>query len=409
MTKDLYETLGISRDASADQIKKAFRKQAILHHPDKQPNNPDAVEKFKHINEAYSVLSDQNKKEAYDRFGIIGDQAGGGPMDINEILKNVFGGGGMPGGMPGMPGGMPGGFSFVFSSSDGHNQGMPEDMFGGIFEDFQNKFGPGRGKRQMPPDVIEVPIDINDLFYGNNKKIEFEQLDKCAQCDGTGAQDPSCIIKCLTCKGEGNVHQQMGPFFSQMVVCHSCGGTGNVIKNNKFCTKCNGSKTVYNKKIFDLKLPKGVPHDHEVKMDKKGSYDEKSKNNKDILFKFKYNIKEPYQLDEHLNVIYHLDLSIEDLLAGFLKNVKIYKEDMVIRSDRYFNPNKHMIIKNQGIFNMKKNKSSDLIIVFNIVFAESDRLTKYPDIMQKVLKREPNPETKENEKNTIDITKLLAA
>ena len=183
MTKDLYETLGISRDASSDQIKKAFRKQAILHHPDKQPNNPDAAEKFKQINEAYSTLSDPNKKEAYDRFGIIGDQpSGGGPMDINDILKNVFGGG--------MPGGMPGGFSFVFSSSDGP-QAMPEDMFGGIFDDFQNKFANlshGRGKRQMPPDLIEVPIDINDLFYGNNKKIEFEQLDKCGQCDGTGAQ-----------------------------------------------------------------------------------------------------------------------------------------------------------------------------------------------------------------------------
>jgi molecular chaperone DnaJ len=408
-TKDLYEILGISRESSPDEIKKAFRKKAIELHPDKNPNNPEVSDKFKQVNEAYSILSDPQKKEAYDRFGIVGDQPGGMPggMDINDILKNVFGGG-MPF-MGAQGGAMPGGFSFVFSSSDGPGQSAPEDMFGDIFENFHNKFAhgafPGR-KRQLPPDVIEVPIDINDLYYGNNKKVEFEQLEKCGQCDGTGAQDPSCIIKCITCKGEGQVHQQIGPFFAQSVTCQSCGGTGNTIKNNKHCTKCNGGKTVYNKKVFELKLPKGVPHGHEVKMEKKGSYDEKAKQNKDIIFKFKYNIQAPYQLDDQLNVIYKLNLSIEDLLSGFLKHIKIYKEDMVIRSDRYFNPSKHMVLKNQGIFNMKKNRQTDLVIVFNVEFSDCERLTKYADIMQKVLKREANPEPNED-KNVIDITKLL--
>lgn len=410
MTKDLYETLGISRDATPDEIKKAYRKKAIELHPDKNPNNPDVADKFKNVNEAYSTLSDPDKKSAYDRFGVIGDQPGmQGGMDINDILKNMFGAGG-GGGMPfmGAPGAMPGGFSFVFSSSDGQN--APEDMFGGIFEDFQNKFGQGMGqrsKRSLSPDIIEVPIDINDLFYGNNKKVEFEQLEKCNQCDGTGAQDPSHIIKCITCKGEGNVNQQMGPFFAQNVTCQSCGGTGHTIKNNKVCLKCNGSKTVYNKKAFELKMPKGVPNGHEVRMEKRGSYDEKTKQNKDIVFKFKYNIQAPYQLDDHMNVIYKLPITIEDLLAGFSKSVKIYKEDMIIRSDRYFNPNRNMVLKNQGIFNMRKNKQSDLIIVFQVEFTDNERLTKYADIMQKVLKRENKPEQSDDEKNIIDITKLI--
>ena len=107
-----------------------------------------------------------------------------------------------------------------------------------------------------------------------------------------------------------------------------------------------------------------------------------------------------------MNVIYTFNITIEDLLSGFLKKLKIYKEDMVIRSDRYFNPTRNIVLKNQGIFNMKKNKNSDLILHFNVEFTDSERLTKYNDIMLKVFKKEPNPEPNDEDKNVIDITKI---
>lgn len=400
-TKDLYEILDIPRDASQEDIKKAFKKKAMVLHPDKNPNNPDAADNFKKVNEAYSILSDESKKRNYDQFGTTDDSHGHGGVDINDILKNMFGGGG---GMPNMHG-MPGGFSFSFGGGGpdlGGGGGIPED----IFDMFSGGGFPGMPRRRgLVPDIIDVHIDINDIYYGNTKKVEFELLEKCTGCDGTGAQDPSCIIKCITCKGEGKLHQQMGPFV-QIIPCHSCSGNGTMIKNNKFCTKCVGKKTIYTKKIFDLKLPKGVPNNHEVKMDKKGSYDEKSKQNKDIIFRFRYNISQPYQLDDHMNVIYTFNITIEDLLSGFLKKLKIYKEDMVIRSDRYFNPTRNIVLKNQGIFNMKKNKNSDLILHFNVEFTDSERLTKYNDIMLKVFKKEPNPEPNDEDKNVIDITKI---
>lgn len=404
MSDDLYETLAINKDASEDQVKKAFKKLAMQYHPDKNPDNPEANEKFKKINEAYSTLSDPEKRVVYDRFGKVGGAQGfpGGGVDLNDIIKNMFGE------IPGMAG-VPGGFSFVFSSDGNQRQAMPEDIFG--------MFGGMPGMPGMPqmqqvrrkplnPDILEVPIDINDLFYGNSKKVEFEQLEKCAHCDGSGAYDAAHIIKCITCRGEGHVQQQMNPFFAQTVTCHSCAGKGTTIKNNKFCPKCNGSKTCYSKKLFELKLPKGVPNDHEVRMENKGSYDEKTKQNKDILFRFKYNIQEPYKLDHNLNVIYTLKITIEDLLAGFVKKIKVYNEEMTIKSDRYFNPHKTIIIKNQGILNMKKNKTTDLIIMIHVDFIDSERLSKYNDILQKVLKREDQSQ-QELIGNIIDITKLL--
>lgn len=424
MSEDYYNLLGISKGASTEEIKKAFKKMAVTCHPDKQPDNPNAEDQFKKINEAYSVLSDPDKKRMYDQFGHAGINGGmsgmpgmsgmsgmSGGMDINDILKNVFGGA-FPGGGGHSP---TEGFSFVFSGDgNGGGAGGPdiEDMFGNIFGN-GFPFGginigrPG-GRRGPPPDVIEVGIDINDIYYGNNKRVEFEILDLCGQCGGCGASDPSHIVKCLACKGAGSVVQQMGPFLSQKVRCNACGGKGSSIKNNKVCGKCNGEKTVYNKKIFELKLPKGVPNGHEVKMEKKGSYDEGSKQNKDIIFKFKYNIKDPYILDDHMNVIYNINITIDELLAGFNKKIKLYKDDVVLKSERYFNPTKSIVVKGKGIYNSKKNKQTDLVLKFYVEFTDNERLSKYNDIMQKVLKKENNIEELDSSINVIDISKLMS-
>lgn len=383
---DLYDVLKLSKGASPEEIKKAYRKLAVEYHPDKTSGDKDKEEYFKKVNEAYNVLSDPQKKDMYDRFGVVDGAPGhpGGPTsahgpDINDILRNVFGGGGFGGPMPGGPGG------FAFHFNMGGPPGMedfPGFPFGGI--------GPGAGKKKKPQnDFIDVDVDLCDIYFGNTKRVEFELLCVCDKCKGCGAQDPSCIVKCLSCNGSGVFQQQVGPFMVQQGICPSCGGQGTCIKNNKVCTGCNGEKTVYTKKMFDLKIPKGIPNHTETKMEKKGSYDVQAKENKDMIFRFRHKIDPPFSLDDNMNVTLSLDITIEELLAGFSKEVSLYRETHFIESDKYFNPNKPIIIKDKGVFNMKKQKNGDLIIKFSVVFTESERLSKYNDILQKILKKHP--------------------
>lgn len=365
---DPYSTLNVSKDASPDEIKKAFKRLAVENHPDKHQGCKDKEEKFKNINEAYMILSDPQKRSMYDQFGTVDNN--GPPPDINEILKGMFGG------MGGMPGG---GFSFVFNTDGGGGGGFPEDIFSQMFGG-----GGHRGKAPSKQDTVEVAVDICDIYYGNNKRVEFELLELCSACQGSGASDPSQIMKCMTCKGQGEVIQQIGPFMNKMK-CPSCNGNGSAIK--RACTSCKGQKTVYNKKVFDLRLPKGIPHNHEVRMTGRGSYNPHTKTNNDMVFKFKHNIQVPYKLDENMNVLLTVPITIEELVAGFNKKVKIYKDEQILQSDRYFNPLNPIVQKGKGIFDMKTNKTTDLHLCFYVEFIESEKLAKYKDIFHKIFKK----------------------
>lgn len=395
MQEDLYSLLDVPKSAAPEEIKKAFKKKAVEFHPDKTNGDKTKEEMFKKINEAYATLSDPKKRQMYDQFGVVGDgpPPGQGGFDMGDILKGMFGG------MPGMSSARDRPFSFVFMNEDGPAS-MDEEIFG-------NMFGNQRHGRHEHCDVINVSIDICDLYYGKTKNMEFELLEQCTKCNGIGAQDPSAIIKCMTCKGEGHVFQQFGPFM-QKARCPSCAGTGSIIKNGKHCNTCKGQKTVFNKKHFKLKLPKGIQNGYEVKMEGKGSYDVNIKKNKDLLIKLVHNILEPYSVDDQGHVVYNLTIDIEDLMGGFEKEIKLYDENIVIKSDRYFNPNKHVVVPGMGLMNTKRNKHADLHLKFNIEFCDSDRLSKYNDIFHKILKRS-NKDTTHNpddSKKIINIQEL---
>ena len=404
--EDFYNILGVSKNASTDEIKKAFKRKAVELHPDKTEGDKAKEEQFKKINEAYSVLSDPKKKDMYDKFGTVDENMMHGPggVDLNDILGGMFGM--HMGGGPGGPGQMPGGFQFVFMNDGMPGGGPPDDD---IFSQF---FGPRtHQRRQQSSDNITVPVDINDIYYGKTKKLEFEMLEQCGKCNGTGAQDPSTVIKCITCNGEGFIIQQMGPFV-QKHMCPSCSGNGSTIKNNKVCHSCKGSKTTYAKKIFELRLPKGIPHNHEVRMEAKGGYDVQMKKNKDIVIRFAHDIKAPYTLDPSTcDVKYSTTITIEELLGGFEKTIKLYDEDYTIRSDRYFNPNKPLIVKNMGVFNMKKGRSADLHLQFKVDFTDGEKLIKYYDVFHKIFKKKTTTnasdnDTEEKKGNVIDIQSL---
>ena len=231
--RDFYEVLGVSRDADADEIKKAYRKKAVQFHPDKNPDDASAEEKFKEVGEAYEVLSDDQKRAAYDQMGHAAfEQSGGGggfhggAVDPFDLFNQVFGGGAGGGG-------------------------------GGIFEQF---FG-GGGRRdpsgaQRGSDLrYDMEIDFEEAVLGCEKKITLAKLAECDSCDGNGASPGSGRKRCGTCNGQGQVVAQRG-FFRMQQTCPSCEGMGQVLE--KPCRSCRGSGRAEKKSKVILKVPAGV-------------------------------------------------------------------------------------------------------------------------------------------------------
>ena len=237
--RDYYEVLGVSKGASADEIKKAYRKLAVKYHPDKNPGDKEAEEKFKEAAEAYSVLSDADKKAKYDQFGHAGvDGAGpdfsGGFGDLNDILNDLFGGG---------FGGFGGGFG----------------GFGG--------FGGGRGgQRQQQQRVykgrdirVRVKLTLEEIAKGVEKEISIEKSVPCPDCGGRGAKNSSDVKTCPACNGTGQVQRVVNSIFGQTVTystCQQCGGEGKIISNP--CRTCNGTGLVRKRETIKVKIPAGV-------------------------------------------------------------------------------------------------------------------------------------------------------
>jgi molecular chaperone DnaJ len=392
---DLYDILKVARNASPEEIKRSFKKLAMEYHPDKTKGDKTKEEYFKQVTDAFSVLSDPKKKDMYDKFGVVGENEmghGGMPPGFEDIFQNIFGGGmGGSGGIPGM-----GGVSFMFGGGGG----------GGIHDVFGNMFS-GAGHHQRSHESIEkidVPITLKEVYHGTTKKVEFEILDMCQKCSGSGACDPTFVIKCMTCKGEGHVARQVNPFMMTMMKCDSCGGDGTTIKAGKECNTCRGSKTQYTRKTFELAIPKGIPNGREVKMANKGSWNPKSKQSGHILFRFVYTMPSHVTLDG-ADVHYKLDITLGDLLCGFEKEIELYGEPHRVVSHCYFKPTKPHIIVGMGLPDHKK-YHGNWVIDFNVVFEETSRISRYPDVFQKILKTKPvaSPPTKGGE-NIIELNK----
>jgi molecular chaperone DnaJ len=221
--RDYYEILGVAKTASDVEIKKAYRSLAVQHHPDKNPDDPHAEEKFKEAAEAYSVLSDAQKRAAYDRFGHQATGAAGGP------------GAGFD----------PGGFSNIEDIFD---------MFG-----FGDMFGQRGGRRttvQRGSDLrYDIEITLEDAANGKDEKLRIPRLEKCSECEGSGAEKGTQPETCITCGGRGQTQYQQG-FFSVMRTCPNCSGSGRIIKSP--CKGCHGQGRVEKEKTIELKIPAGV-------------------------------------------------------------------------------------------------------------------------------------------------------
>lgn len=252
--RDYYEVLGVTKDASADDIKKAYRKLAIKYHPDRNPGDKEAEEKFKEAAEAYSVLSDEKKKQQYDQFGFEG--------------LNGFGGAGGFGGGEGFT------MDDIFS--------MFGDVFGGRmgggFSGFGDFFGgrSGGGARrpvQKGSDLrMKVRLNLQEIQNGTTKKFKVRRDVTCSHCHGTGGEGANATEQCPTCHGTGYVTRTSNSIFGVMQsqsVCPTCGGEGTVIKNK--CKECNGTGVVKGEEVVEVNIPAGVEEGMVVTVSGKGN------------------------------------------------------------------------------------------------------------------------------------------
>ena len=239
--QDYYELLGVSKSADADDIKKAYRKLAMKYHPDRNPDDKAAEQKFKDVNEAYEVLKDEEKRAAFDRFGHAAFEQGGpgGP-------------GGFGGGFEGVGGG--GGFADIF-----------EEMFGG------GGGGRGRGGQEQTgrgSDMrYNLDITLEEAFHGKNTEIRVPGSAQCDDCNGSGAAKGSSPVSCSTCGGHGRVRSQQG-FFTVERICPSCHGQGKVIKDP--CRTCSGSGRVHKEKTLNVNIPAGVETGTRIRLSGEG-------------------------------------------------------------------------------------------------------------------------------------------
>ncbi len=233
--QDFYDLLGVSKGASSEEIKAAYRRQAIKFHPDKNPGDKNAESQFKAINEAYEMLSDPNKRAAYDRFG-------------HEGVSGAAGGAGAGSGGAGGPGGF-GGFSGDMADVD------LGDILGNIFGGAQ-----GGGRRQSHSSrgediAIESVVSLHEAYEGANKTIKLTKAERCETCSGSGAKPGTTSTTCKTCGGAGQVRSQRG-FFVMSQTCPSCHGEGTIIPSP--CATCRGAGSVQKASSITIKIPPGV-------------------------------------------------------------------------------------------------------------------------------------------------------
>ncbi len=252
--RDYYEVLGVEKSASPEELKKAYRKLAMQHHPDRNPNNQEvAAEKFKEVSEAYEILSDPNKRARYDRYG-------------HDAVNSQFGGGG-------------------FQWSDFSHAHEFEDILGDIFGSF---FGGGgrRGRQRVAKgrDVsVRFPISLEEAFEGREEEITFQRLESCETCGGTGCAEGSKPSTCRKCRGQGTVRMARG-FFAIETTCDACGGTGQIIEDP--CTSCRGKGRIPKKVTVKFKVPAGVDNGMSLRIRGEGEAPPPGGERGDLLIRF---------------------------------------------------------------------------------------------------------------------------
>lgn len=343
--RDYYEVLGVSKSADQDTIKKAYRKLAIQYHPDKNPGDQAAEEKFKEAAEAYEVLRDADKRARYDRYGHAGvDNNGGfggsGGMTMEDIFQQ---------------------FSDIFGDS-----GSP---FGTFFDmgETRTRSGGTRARGQRGTNLrIKVSLSLEEIANGVTKKIKVKKQVTCDTCDGTGAKDKNSVSTCSTCRGAGYVRQVKNTFLGQMqttVTCPTCGGAGTTVTAN--CPKCKGDGVVYGEETLDIEIPAGVEEGMQLSLRGKGNAGLKGGPPGDLLITIEEKPHEFLQRDG-MNLIHELYLNFADAALGTSVEVPTIDGRVKIKVPAGTQSGKIFRLKDKGLPSVQTYGRGDQLIHVNV-------------------------------------------
>jgi DnaJ-class molecular chaperone len=350
--EELYTILEISKTATDDEIKKAYKKAALKHHPDRNPNNPEATAKFQEVGKAFATLSDPQKRQRYDQFGIIdgeNDSPGSGGMSGGfnpfDIFQNMFGGGGFPGG--GFPGG---GFPGM------NNQQQTRSL-------------------KSPDKKVTINLSLSDVYKGKSVPIDFSKTLCCDKCNGCGALNKENIHTCKTCNGQGKVMKmvQMGPMIQQSIQhCANCKGLGKMIEQGKNCIKCNGTKTMTIKKHLDCYVRPGSAPGTTISFKNESDWIPDCSDIGDLIVFVNCKNEEGVFRREGNNLIMKKSISLLEALTKTVFYFKHLDERVIrIKHNDIIKPNQKMLIKDEGISNINGGDNGDLIIYFDILFPDT--------------------------------------
>ena len=343
--RDYYEVLGVDKNASANDIKKAYRKLAIQYHPDKNPGDKEAEEKFKEAAEAYGVLSDPDKKARYDQFGFEGVSGAGGSgfggagMDINDIFSmfgDIFGGRGGFGGFGG---------------------------FGGGGGSRPAKF---RGSDQR----VKVKLTLQEISNGVTKKFKLKKYVPCTHCNGSGAEN-GAVETCPECKGTGRVIRTQQSFFGMMqseVACPHCNGQGKIIKNK--CKHCNGEGIVMGEEIVEVNIPAGVYEGMQLSMRGKGNAGKFNGVPGDLLILVEEE-KHPTLVRDENDLIYSLLLDIPTAALGGFAEIPTIDGKAKVTIDPGTQPGKVLRLRGKGLPTLNGYGKGDIVVNISVYIPET--------------------------------------
>lgn len=361
---DFYEILGVSRDADADTIKKAYRKLAMQFHPDRNPGNKEAEDKFKEAAEAYDVLSNQEKRAKYDRFG-----------------HNAFNGG--------MGGGGFHSSEDIFSS------------FGDIFSDF---FGGGMGGSQSSQRNRNQPrrgsdlryiaeITLEDVVKGYEKDIEFETDINCGDCNGSGAAKGSQPVTCGTCGGSGQVVRSQG-FFTMATTCPTCAGAGTIIKDH--CKSCKGKGRLRQKRKIKVTIPPGVDTGTRLRVSGEGEGGYRGGPSGDLFVEISVQEDDRFERDgEHL----FSELSVDYLrmILGGEIEVPTVTGETVVQVPKSCQPGEKIRVPGEGVPSLRSGRRGDLFVTLQVALPK--KLSKEEEKLLKELAEVRSGDAKNSDKS----------
>ena len=378
--RDYYEILGVSKSASADEIKKSYRKVAMQYHPDRNPGDKAAEEKFKEAAEAYEILSDPDKRAQYDRFGhagVGGAGARGGGMNMDDIFSQ---------------------FGDIFG----------DDLFGSFFGGGQRGGGRQRSRGTRGSNLrIKLKLNYEEIARGVSKNIKVKKYVPCTTCSGSGAKDKNSTQTCSTCGGNGQVRRVQNTFLGQMqtvATCPDCNGEGSTITAK--CGPCKGDGRIYGEETVNIDIPAGVQEGMQLNVTGKGNAGERGGSNGDLIILVEEEAHKELHREGH-NVAYELHLSFTDAVFGTQAEVPTIDGRAKIKIPAGTQSGKIFRLKGKGFPAVNSYEKGDQLIQVSVWTPQ--QLSAEEKATLEKLSGSPNftPQPEKSERNFFDRIKDL--